>query len=112
MDIKQVISNRSAIKLLIVAAVSSASLVLASESCDPHQRAREMIAPPFAYETVSQHTAEAPAHLDPHQQASDMMHDEHWPATSMPQPVNDQGQGGVEIDPHRHARSMIVGHPD
>lgn len=112
MDIKKVISNRSAIKLLIVAAVSSASLVFASESCDPHQRAREMIAPPFAYETVSQHTAEAPAHLDPHQQASDMMHDEHWPATSMPQTVNDQGQGGVEIDPHRHARSMIVGHPD
>lgn len=111
MDIKKIISNRSAIKLLIVAAVSSASLVLASESCDPHQRARDMIVPPIAHETA-QHTAETPAHRDPHQQASDMMHNDHWPPTSMPQPLNVQGQGGVEIDPHRHAQSMIVGHSD
>lgn len=112
MDINQSTLNRSAIGLLILAGLNSASIARASEGGDPHQRAREMIVPSIVYATVSQHVAETPAPVNPHQQASTMMHDDRWPAASMPQPLHVKGRGGVEIDPHRHAQSMIVGHPE
>lgn len=112
MDINKSILNSSAIGLLILAGVSSAIGVRAAESNDPHKKAREMIVPSIAYATVSKRMAETPAYVDSHQQASNMMHSDRWPATSMSQPFNLKGEGGVEIDPHRHAQSMIVGHSD
>lgn len=103
--------------LLTVVSATSMSAALAVETADPHQRIREMIAPPhIAHHPAPQETMgqliETHGYVDPHMRARNAIRHEDRQLF-----VADQGAYAEHInsgysDPHRHIRSMILGHDD
>lgn len=101
----------------LIAASLAASAALAAEATDPHQRARQMIAPSSIAAAQAPSGAMGrliapPEYLDPHARAADLLkHDRR--SLVPPYPGTDTARGGSsDSDPQHRARLMILGRDD
>lgn len=106
-----------ALGLLTMVGATSMSAALAAETIEPHQRIREMIVPPYiAHHPAPQETMGQPiethGYVDPHMRARNAIRHEDWPPPSANQSAYVDRINSDYSDPHRHIRSMILGHDD
>lgn len=104
------------LSLLAMANLAAASGDLAAVPIDPHQRAREAIVSPIAYAPaprgVMGRMGESNDLLDAHKRARNTIRDDRWPSSLAQHGGGSEDLSVSQTDPHRHVRSMILGHDD
>ncbi|MBI3146847.1 MAG: hypothetical protein HYZ18_16640 [Pseudogulbenkiania sp.] len=102
--------------LLTLAELAAAGGGLAAVPIDPHQRAREAIVPPIAYAPaprgVMGRMGEFNDMVDAHKRARNTIRDDLWPTSSAQHGGSSVDLSVGQTDPHRHVRSLILGHDD